>query len=341
MKKPWLERTVVPAKPQARVNGEPQPRHDAGKLLVYLPDGDLANLPWLRKCVGKGVPITPANHDGQKVWSLSANHMLKLAAAMSNRYGTVELRLGISRLTECSYSCQNAYPETVVACVCACGGEHHSGEGTYSDWYRHGFRLIRAGDIEVRAIDIARGQIQLPDWTPPPFRSAPPPVPPPAMPPRPPLRLVSPVAPPEPVVAPAAVTLPPHTPTPVRARQPDLDQARPHRPTAATAAAAVSTAGRPGAVVHRRQRPLVAGGMIGAMLAAGLLAWLLVPSDGVRSPGEASTSVPTQQVAEVSAPPPTPTPVLVPDAVAVPEPAPQPVSPPRRAAGCYPFQSGC
>lgn len=333
MNKPWLERTAVPAK--TRAAGEHQPRHDSGKLLVHLPDGGLTNLPWLRACVGKGVPITPATHEGEKVWSLSTNHMLKLTAAMADRYGEVELRLGISRLTKCSRSCQSAKPETVFDCVCACGGEHHSGEGTYSDWYQHGFRLVREGDVEVRAITIERGQIQLPEWTPPKFRSArrSVPVPPPTAPVRPALRLVPPPplpTPRPPVVSPMAVTPNPGTSSPVRVHRPDLGAVRAHRQGPA-AGAAGTVATRPSVVMSRRRWPSVATA-IGALLGIGMLLWLILPDHDDQQPGEASTPAPAQHLAD--------TPVAPQDAVAAPEPTPQP-APARRAPGCYPFQADC
>lgn len=152
---PWLERTVL--------LGASRKRATHGPLLVYLPYEGSSNKPWIRAVVGKGVPIKPITHRHLKVWELSAGHLLPLAAAMADRYGEVEMRLQVSPTMKCSHSCQTAYAYTVWECVCECGGRHHSGEGTYDDWYSTGrFRIERQGDIEVRHIQIRRGQIPLP-----------------------------------------------------------------------------------------------------------------------------------------------------------------------------------
>lgn len=329
---PWLERTVL--------LGGPRKRATNGPLRVYLPYEGSSNKPWIRAVVGKGAPIKPAVHGHLKVWELSANHLLPLAAAMADRYGEIEMRLQVSPTMTCTHSCQTARPDTVWECVCECGGRDHSGKGTYNDWYPTGrFRIERQGEIEVRYLQIRRGQIPLPpDISPIALERALPISPPQAPParrenPRPQLRLIpTPPPPPQPQAVPAAPPTPlePRTafPRPPRdlGRVPSdtIDSYQPEPPVPV----AISKPHKPG-----RAGPLIAAAAVVAAICLG--AWLLLPTDSKDEPRGTRTPVTVQQDSPEPAPPPV---AAEPAPPAPPVQAPPPAAPPR---GCYPFQPNC
>lgn len=331
---PWLERTVL--------LGESRKRDTNGSLRVYLPYEGFSNQPWIRAVVGKGVPIKPIVHGHLKVWELAANHLLPLAAAMADRYGEIEMRLQVSPTMTCSHSCQTARPDTVWQCVCECGGRHHSGKGTYDDWYSTGrFRIERQGEIEVRYLQIRRGQIPLPPGISPATLKRALPQIPPTRPdkPRPQLRLL-----------PTTPSTTPPTPRPqaVPTAPPTLEP-----PTAFPRPAAPRDLGRvpdDTADRHQSEPPMPAGirephksGRVGPLIAAAAVVaaiclgvWLLVlPTDSNDEPQGTSIPETVQQDSTEPVPPP-----------AAEEPAPPapPIQPPPPAApprGCYPFQPNC
>ncbi|MEU4345420.1 hypothetical protein AB0H00_29915 [Nocardia sp. NPDC023852] len=326
---PWLERTVL--------LGESRKRATNGPLRVHLPYEGFSNKPWIRAVVGKGVPIKPIVHGHLKGWVLSANHLLPLAAAMADRYGEIEMRLHVSPKMTCTYSCKNARPDTVWECVCECGGRHHSGDGTYDDWYPTGrFRIERRGDIEVRYLQIRRGQIPLPpDISPTALERAlpiSPPQPPPAPRenPRPQLRLIP---TPQPQAVPAAPpTLEPRTAFPRPAAPRDLgrdpgDTADRHQPEPPLLVA-ISEPHKP-----RRTGPLTVAAAVVAAIC--LAVWLVLPTDSHDEPRETSTPETVQQDSTEPAPPPV---AEEPAPPAPPVQAPPPAAPSR---GCYPFQPNC
>lgn len=341
---PWLERTVL--------LGASRKRATKGPLLVYLPYEGSSNKPWIRAVVGKGVPLKPITHHHLKVWELSAGHLLPLAAAMADRYGEIEMRLQISPTMKCSHSCQTAYADTVGECVCECGGRHHSGKGTYDDWYSTGrFRIERQGDIEVRHIQIRRGQIPLPPEISPAALERALPKPPPPVPPvqRAPYRQTPPTPPPgistpervqragpvQPPPQPHVVPEPPPMPAlPAASRSPapqapgwapthiPRPQSKPPLP------AATSKPHKPG-----RAGPLIAAAAVLAALVLGL--WLVLPTGSKDEPRGTSTPETVQQEIAEPAPPPV---VEEPAPPAPPVQAPPPAAPPH---GCYPFQQNC
>ncbi|MBF6303046.1 hypothetical protein IU459_36930 [Nocardia amamiensis] len=309
---------------------------------LYLPYEGFSNKPWIRAVVGKGVPIKPIVHGHLKVWELSANHLLPLASAMADRYGEIEMRLQVSPTMTCSHSCQTARPDTVWECVCECGGRHHSGKGTYDDWYSRGrFRIERQGQIEVRYLQIQRGQIPLPPdislaaleralpisppQAPPARRDNPRPQPrpiPQATPPTPRLQAV-PAAPPPPEPATAF-------PRPAAARDlgripGDTTDRRQPEPSLPVALPEPHKPGRAG--------PLIAAAAVVAAICLGV--WLVLPTDSNDEPRGTSTPETVQQDSTEPAPPPV---AEEPAPPAPPVQAPPPTAPPR---GCYPFQPNC
>ncbi len=343
VEKPWLERTVL--------RGESRKRATNGPLRVFLPSAGSSNLPWTRAVVGKGVPIKPIVHGERRVWELAANHLLPLAAAMADRYGEVEMRLQVSPTMNCTYSCKNARPDTVWECVCECGGRHHSGQDAYDDWYSKGrFRIERQGEIEVRYLQIQRGQIPLPPHISPAAlqralpRSAQPTTPAQRQNPRPPLRLAptpSPAPQPQPEPAPPlprprAVPAPPPMQQPRTASagardlgSPPPGAAAPQRQPEPPIRVVIPECSKPG---QPSGRLAVAAAVVAAI---GLGLWLVLPADSTDEPAGTSTSETVQEdsidspppVAEEPAPPPTVQ-------------APAPVEP-VRPRGCYPFQPNC
>lgn len=341
---PWLERTVL--------FGESRKRATYGPLRAYLPYDGSSNEPWIRAVVGKGVPLKPITHRHLKVWELSAGHLLPLAAAMADRYGEVEIRLQVSPKMKCSHSCQTARADTVWECVCECGGRHHSGKGTYNDWYSTGrFRIERQGDIEVRQIQIRRGQIPLPpEISPAALERALPKSPPQAppvqraphhpTPPTPPSGISAPdrvqsagAEPAQPTPRPRVVPEPPIPALPAASRSTaprDLGRAPTYTPRPQ------STPPLPVATPEPRKPgqvwPLMAAAAIVAALVVGL--WLVLPTGSKDEPrGTSNPETVQQEVAEPAPPPPV-----------VEEPAPPPVQAPPPAApphGCYPFQQNC
>ncbi|MFF0528428.1 hypothetical protein ACFYT3_08555 [Nocardia amikacinitolerans] len=319
---PWIERAIKPGTEQTT------------ELYAYLPYEYGSNRYWLKGVLGKQARPTTVQRNGRTAWKTGRKHMLRLAAAMPDKYGEIELRLEVSKTMQCDTNCKNANPATVFDCVCACGGENHGGVGRYTDWYRAGrTTLLRNDETEVKQVIITRGQIPLPKQsteTPghtigPAAQVEPPrrPQPAPSPPPRPA------TSPPSPPSEPALRTV-----IPAANRFGDLGQGPADfapRPAASPAPPA------PEPVRRRRVGPLNAAVL--ALLALGAAIWLIA-----QPTHPAARQVTNQETVHPSSTTQSELPPAPPLSEAAPPPPPpeEPPAPqPRFPAGCYPFQPGC
>ncbi|MEV0683393.1 hypothetical protein AB0I35_05925 [Nocardia sp. NPDC050378] len=326
--RPWLERTMLLGGSRT---GESRTSARYGPLRVCLPYEGVSNKPWIRAVVGKGAPIKSATNAGVRVWELSANHLLPLAAAMADRYGEIEMRIQVSPAMECSHSCQTADAETVWKCVCICAGQHHGGEGVYDDWFAVGrFRLNRlTEEIHVQHIQISRDQIPFPSTIPRTALARALPIPRTSGT----VRRHNPTPPP--LVPPMVRQQPPQVPLLSPASQPsDLGHAptknRPHTDPEPPR----SVACQPRTPAHTGM--LVAAAAVFAALGIGV--WLLLtPDDRADAPAETGRTATVEQEDPYPSPEVADNPEQAPTS---PAPAPAPVT---KAAphGCYPFQQNC
>ncbi|MEU2258134.1 hypothetical protein ABZ540_33735 [Nocardia xishanensis] len=321
----WVERAIVPETNVPGVKTETE-------LFAYLPDdrhgqGEC----WLRRVLGQRITLEQVQHRGVTVWRLNSAHLLRLVKAMADEYGSVKMRLEISKAVKCDSKCLGAKSDSVGDCVCKCGGEHHGGRNSHSDWYRAGrSTLIRNETSWIDQVIITAGQIQLPgapeptpdqSARPPQLRLVPPPSPQPVLP--------QPV-PPQPTPVPAEPPAP-RTVVPAADRFPDLGRAPadsvPPSHSVLDEVQAISP-GRP----RRPVVAVVAAVAASAAVLAAVLAVVVTPPHPDARPAETTQ--------ETVAPPPAPPalPDLTQEVVVPPIAAPPaPQFPP----GCYPFQLGC
>ncbi|MFQ6397587.1 hypothetical protein ACLMAJ_29595 [Nocardia sp. KC 131] len=317
---PWVERAIKPG------------TGTTTELYAYLPYENGSNRYWLKKVLGKRVRLTPVRRNGRTAWKIGREHMLRLASAMADKYGEIELQLEISKTMQCDTNCEDANPATVFKCVCACGGENHGGVGRYKDWYRAGqTTLLRSDKTEVKQVIITRGQIQLPKQRTETTR---------------------------PTIAPAAPVEPPHQPQPAPPppRQTTSLPSPPSEPAPRTVIPAANRFGDPGRgpadfvprppaspappapepVRRRLGGPLIAAVL--ALIALGAGIWLIAPPD--HPAARQVTIQETIQPPTMQAEPP-PAPPLTKATPAPPPPEEALAPPPRFPVGCYPFQPGC
>ncbi|MGW4094458.1 hypothetical protein [Nocardia sp. NPDC004750] len=312
----WVERAIVPGTNVPGVKTKTE-------LFAYLPDDRYARGEyWLKRVLGQRITLGRLQHRGVTVWRLNSAHLLRLVQAMADEYGSVKMRLEISTTVKCDDKCLDANPNSVWDCVCKCGGEHHGGRNSHSDWYRAGrSTLIRNETIWIDQVIITAGQIRLPGDPPPsPAQSVKPPRLKVVQPPTP-----RPVPPPTPVPAEPPVS---RTVVPAADRFHDLGRA----PAASVPPSSLSGEVQ-GISPGRPSRRAIAAVVAAVAVSASVLAGVIHPGHPDARP------VDTTQVtsAPLLAPP---DPPVQTQAEEVPAPIAAP-APPRFPAGCYPFQQGC
>ncbi|MGW6332210.1 hypothetical protein [Nocardia rhamnosiphila] len=311
---PWVERAIVPGDSENRV-----------ELYAYLPDDPEQARAWLKKVLGRRVPLRQVQRHGVAAWKLSPNHLLRLTAAMAYAYGPTKMRLEVRHTSICDQKCKDAKVTPVWECVCKCAGEFHGGKGPRNGWYPVGrSTIVRHDTTRIDQLIVTDGQLPTPHKK----------VPRPAA--VPPIRPALPAAPalPRPVPAPAATTPPPKF-APVSAPRTVIPVKETFGvPDRGMAVVRPRPAGRsrPVAVTARKS---VAGPVAAAVLTfvalAGGIWWVTNPEPPAaeqvtpHDPPHSSPGAPEDET-QLPRPPVNPEP-----------PAPRPQLP----AGCFPFQLGC
>jgi hypothetical protein len=312
--RPWVERAIVPGDSDNRV-----------ELYAYLPDTPEQARAWLKKALGRRVPLRQVQRHGVAAWKLSPNHLLRLTAAMAYAYGPTKMRLEVRHTSICDQKCKDAKVTPVWECVCKCAGEFHGGKGPRNGWYPVGrSTIVRHDTTRIDQLIVTDGQLLTPHKKVPRPATVPPVRP--ALPATPVLHRPVPVpaatAPAEPAAEPPA----PRTVIPMKEAFSAPDQG--------TAAVRPWPAGRGRPVAVAAQKsvaaPLAAAVLTFVALAGGIW-WVTNPDPPAAEqvvPHDPTRSAPAAAGEKTQLPPP-------PGSPEPPHPEPQ------LPAGCFPFQLGC
>ncbi len=314
--RPWIERAIAPGT-------------ETTELYVYLPDDEYSARRWLRRVLGKGIPIERVRRHGVPAWKLAASHMIPLVGSIAHAYGPTKVRLEITRVDEgrtieeqCDTRCQTAKVTRVWDCVCACGGKYHGNGRDPHSWYPVGrTTLVRGTKTQIEQLILVDGQ--LPDVKKVPRPSKPRPA---AMPQA---RLPHPTSTPIQPVSPRPAPTAPRTAIPAAGRFGDPDR----WPIPAVSAPPTTAAQASTPVRRRVGGPLVAAMAAIVAVTGGLWLTTHLQPEANRAPDQ-ETTPPSATSVEL---PPPPAEEQLPAPV---DELPAPMQP-QLPAGCYPFQTGC
>lgn len=111
------------------------------------------NRQWIKRVLG--ARKQPDWNKTEQVWEISRPHLMKLAEAMAQRFGEVDIFIDSRPLNRCDVRCVEAKGDE---CECQCNGRNHGGLVTSTEhWVEVGeTTLVQGGEINRRHFRLRR-----------------------------------------------------------------------------------------------------------------------------------------------------------------------------------------
>lgn len=103
------------------------------------------NRAWLHTALGD--MIRPEWNSAEHRWEIARPHLMRLAHALADRFGAVDVYLEYKTTDRCDTRCRDAEGDD---CECSCLGEHHGGGLWGGGWVQVAETTLVRPEVQVR-----------------------------------------------------------------------------------------------------------------------------------------------------------------------------------------------